>query len=308
MKKKILLFSLVVMLLLCISVSAERIDWVLSDDESSIIVGDKAYEKYDGYLYPSDIFAPEATFVFDKEVYFTGLYKNNASDEILCYGYDSVNGLYVTEAGKKALDDFVEGKFSGYKLLLFNCDEYASITAQWINELDTTGVTEELDVRDLQHVSVHYVSGYDATETVAHFIGAIYEINDSLYYVNYDKLPNNYFNADGSFSYLKGVVKASKLSSSKEADFGLYLENARTFEYEFEETSSKEFNSKGIAIAYFSIVTAIFGFIIPIVPTAIGFIRILKKKTKNPKRWYLVFSACALWLACSLALLLLITL
>ena len=303
MKKKILLFSLIIMLLLCISVNADGIDWILSNDQSSIIVGDKSYEKYDGYLYPGDIFSPEATFVFDKEVYFTGLYKNNASDEILCYGYDSVNGLYVTEVGKKALDDFVEGKFSSYKLLFYNGDSYADVSAKWIKELDMTSVTEELNVRDLQHASIHYVSGYDATETVAHFIGAIYELNDSLYYINYDKLPNNYFNADGSFSYLKGTVKAFKLSGTQLDQMEQYVASMEDFQFEYENTSM-EFNSDGLAKAYFIIITAIFGFILPIAPIALGVFRILTKKSKNPKRWSLVFTSCGLWLIIAISILL----
>ena len=69
-----------------------------------------------------------------------------------------------------------------------------------------------------------------------------------------------------------------------------------SFEYEYEKNSSQKEVGEGFYMATFVIVTAIFGYVIPLIPTVIGAIKITTFKTPNPKRWMLVLGLCALWI------------
>lgn len=306
MKKKLFLILLLAVfsLTLCIFVSADEIDWTLSDDGSAIIVGDKSYEEYVGYLHPTDLFLPQYTFQYSKDLYPLYLYKNNANDDILHLNSheNEIQTLYVTENGKQSLDKYLTGVYYQYSIVDAYYDRYSITTKIWVNNLEG-GAVQELDVRDLKNVTRYYVMGYDETVTIAHTVGAIYDVNGVLYYVNYDKLSNNYFDAHGNFSYLRGTVKAFKLSNVQTGHVQEYVDSMEYFKFE-DENTSLEFNSDVLARAYFIIITAIFGFILPIVPIALGVFRILTGRSKNPKRWSLIFTSCGLWLIVAICILL----
>lgn len=302
MKKKIItiLFALILVSALCLIVCADEFaEWTISYDEKTLILNDTVYELYEGYMYPSDRFMPEVTFSYENEYSYSILKRNSENLDILY-----VNGsYYVSKDGKYALDDFVDGIFSNYKLVdrFFDC--YADTSLGWLNSLDG-GKTQVFDVRDLKNNIRFTVFGYDKTETVAHKIGAIYSYNDELYFINYDKLPNNYFDSNGNFSYLKGEVIAYQLNKVQTSDVSVYLENMILFDTENEDKGQFTGLSKGFYTVVFVIITALFGYVIPLVPTVIGTIRIVKGKTQNPKRWYLLIISCGLWIILATCILL----
>lgn len=295
MKKKIftILFALSLILALCLVANADDYtEWTVSSDGSTLIVDDKTYTLYDGYLFNSDTFLPEVKFVYKQDYVFTELKRNTESLDIFYFEGD----IFVSNNGKNYLDDFVSGKFSQYKISSQNCYHYMNITSSWVNSLDG-GDVESFDVRELQAVERYYVLGYDKTVTMAHTIGAIYYVDGSYYFINYDKLPNNYFDSYGDFSYRGGTVNAYKLNTVQESDMDGFDLNKVSYKSEFERDKSSESRfGKGFFVAVFIIVTVIFGYAIPLVPAVIGAIRITKGKTKNPKRWYLILILCALWI------------
>lgn len=294
MKKKIItiLFALILVSALCLVVGAEEYaEWTISNDEKTLILNDTVYELYEGYLYPSDSFRPEVSFLYENEYYYSELKRNNENLDILY-----VNGsYYVSKDGKNALDDFVDGKFHEYKIVDRFKDSYSDTSLGWLNSLDG-GKTQVFDVRDLKNSISFYLLGYDKTGTVAHKIGAIHSINDELYFINYDKLPNNYFDSTGNFSFLRGEVTAYKLNDLQKNEVSLYLENMARFKTETEDNGQFTGLPKGFYITVFVIITALVGYVAPLIPTVIGTIRIVRGKTQNPKRWYLMIILCSLWI------------
>ena len=294
MKKKIItvLFALLLISVLCLVAQAdEYTEWTISSDGESLILDDTVYKLYEGYLFPSDEFAPEVKFTYGNKHYFSSLHRNVESTDILY-----VDGqFYVTENGKKALDDFIDGVYGEYKICDDYFDCYSNTSIGWINSLDG-GTIKELNVRDLASVACYYVTGYDKTGSVAHIIGAIYDVGDDYYFINYDKLSNNYFDADGNFSYLRGTVNAYKLNTAQANDMLAYYENMQYFDIEKEESNDVKELSKGFFITVFVIITAIFGYIIPLIPAIIGAMKITKGTTQNTKRWLLILVLCGLWI------------
>ncbi len=294
MKKKIItiLFALLLMSALCFVVQADDYtEWTISNDGSTLLLDDTAYELYEGYLFPSDEFAPEVTFIYENRFYLSELRRNEENLDILYVSGD----FYVTENGKKALDNFIDGNFSQYKICDKYFDRYSNTSLNWINSLDG-GKIEAFDVRDLANVSNYYVVGYDKTGTVAHIIGAIYYVNNSFYFINYDKLSNNYFDANGNFSYLRGTVNAYKLNDVQANDVRSYYDNMKSFDTVREEGAQFDGLSNEFFVAIFVIITAVFGYIIPLIPAIIGAVKITKGTTQNPKRWYLLLILCGLWI------------
>ena len=306
MKKKIasILFALVIMLTLCIIASAsDYTEWTVSEDGERLMVGNEAYELYKGYMYPTDRFLPETSFVYENRVNYDYLKKNYEADGILILSSytDSLKYIYVNDEGRASLNQFLNGNYSSYKL--HNGNMIVNASSNWINSLDG-GSLVTFDVRDLKNYEKFEVLGYDSTGTIAHIVGGIYADDTSYYYVNYDKLSNNYFDANGNFSYRQGTVKAYKLKANQEADMAEYINNMQYIETVYEENNSFDGIGKGFATVYFVIITAIFGFIIPIAPIVIGTVRIVTGKSKNPKRWYLLFAGFALWVIIVIGILL----
>lgn len=313
MKKKIIsiLFALIIMLTLCIIVSAEDYtEWTVSQDEKTLIIGDKTYELYTGYLSLNDKILPEEKFVYGDEYGYSDLYlKRNMENEdimvltVSAYSY-SIERIYVNSEGKKALDSFVDKNYSLYRISS-SYTKYSNTTKGWIDLLDG-GTVVKLDVRSLQSCQSYYVLGYDSTGSIAHTVGAIYNLDGAYYYVNYDILPNNYFDANGNLSYRQGDVNAYKLNTAQESDMEEFTYRMDYFDIRFESDTTPSFEGagRGFFIFIFVFVTALFGFIIPLVPVIIGTIRITKQKTKNPKRWLLMLIACTLWIVVAICLLL----
>ena len=301
MKKKIFLalFTLVMALALCTAISADDItDWTLSEDGKTLIVGDEAYELYEGYLYPYAAFNPQTAFRYENNLGYTYyLKRNNEYNGIMVVSYysgyttSSSDRFYVNDEGRAYLDSFIDKNFSSYKLHYSGM--LASTPASWINSLDG-GTIVEIDVRQLEHVSRFDVFGYDQSETFAHKVGAIYADMENYYYVNYDKLPNNYFDANGNFSYRQGTVKAYKLSITQASEMNEYIDSMQDTDIVY-EGDTLDGLGRGFSTVYFVIITAIFGFILPLAPVVIGTFRIITGKSKNPRRWYLLFISCGLW-------------
>lgn len=302
MKKKIIsiLFALLITLTLCIMVSADSIEWSISDDFKTLMVGDEVYELYTGYISPTDSFVPEKSFIYDETGnYYQYLKRNTNSSDILViadYYYEEIGSIYVNENGKAILNEFSKGNYSNYKIVNEYFSEYATTSKSWIDNLDGGAITT-IDVRTLANCELTYIVGCDSTGTIGHTIGAIYDRNGTYYFVNYDKLSNNYFDANGNLSYRQGEVPAYKLNVAQSSDMVEFSSNLVELDKTFEgDDSAFDGFGRGFYVTVFVIVTVIFGFIIPLIPVIIGAIRVTKGKTKNPKRWYLLFVGCALWI------------
>ena len=276
-------------------------EWTISNDGNSIMVDNSSYELYNGVLCPNDLFLPKSTFYYENEVdYFYCLKKNKDSNHIfsVSMSYDEELGdVYVDSEGKESLDSFLNGEYSSHIIADYSLSFYLSVESTWLDCLDG-GSVKAINVKDLASLKRYYVLGYDQTGTIAHYNGAIYLYEGSYVFVNYDKLPNNYFDANGNFSYRSGTVGAYVLSVEQLGAIAELESGSNYFRIEYESAKNVKEDKgygKGYHITVFVLITLIFGFALPIVPSVIGIIRIAKHKARNPKRWYLFFACCGLW-------------
>lgn len=301
MKKKILsiLFVLVLAFSLCLVVCAN--DWTVSTDEKTLILNDVVYVKYDK-LHPNDRFLPETSYIYDEAYQKYYLERNNDNFDVFSYN----NTIYVSKQGEEALDSFVNLNFSEYKISSKYYYRFSDVSYDWINNLDG-GNCVELDVRSLKNVTTYYVIGYDKTYTIAHTVGGLYELDGEYYFINYDKLSNDKFDANGVFSYVNGSVNAYKLSISQNSDMYELISSQYYFGEVYE--SNENFGSfddddNGFDLGYFIFITVLFGYLFPLAIALIGVIRIFTKKTANPKRWYLLIGCLCGWILLSTCILL----
>lgn len=300
MKKKILsiLFVLALTFALCSIICAD--EWTVSTDEKTLILNDVVYVKYDK-LHPNDRFLPETSYIYDESYYRYYLKRNNDNFDVFSYN----NTIYVSKQGEEALDSFVNLNFSEYKISSKTYFYYSDVSYDWINGLDG-GNCVELDVRSLKNVTTHYVIGYDKTYTIAHTMGGLYELDGEYYFINYDKLSNDKFDANGAFSYVSGSVNAYKLSISQNSDVHELISNQNYFDsiYETDESYDYYDNDSSFSVGYFVFITVLFGYAIPLAIALIGIIRVFTKKTANPKRWYLLIGCLCGWILLSTCILL----
>ena len=276
-------------------------EWTISNDGNSIMVDNSSYELYDGLLCPNDLFLPKSTFRYENDAdYFLHLKKNKDSNHIfsVSMSYDEELGdVYVDSQGKESLDSFLNGEYSSHIIADYSLSYYLSVESTWLNGLDG-GKLKNVNVKDLASCDIYYVLGYDKTGTIAHYNGAIYLYDGSYVFVNYDKLPNNYFDANGDFSYRSGTVAAYVLSVEQSGAIAELESGSNYFRIEYERNeTAKESKSygKGYHVTVFVLITLIFGFALPIVPSVVGIVRIAKHRARNPKRWYLFLACCGLW-------------
>ena len=153
---------------------------------------------------------------------------------------------------------------------IFSEGELATLRAP----ISDPALSTELAVRDLRGRLVSEILAYSADRRLARAEGAIFKLNNEMYYVDYTALDNSYFDADGNFSYRGGTVIAERLSGAKketvERVMGRTVSVGTKVEYEEGRYIEKEPTSVEESVLTLVILTAIVGLCIPLVP--IGYV------------------------------------
>ncbi len=313
MKKKLFIFLTVILLLVPILANAQT-EWSYNRDTDNINYGTEHFTRE--YLRLGDGLLPEHYNVYkvedDGEVFYLHQRDDNY-DLVVLSDYPSTVenfSVHLSVDGKKAYEKFLNGEFFSYMLF----DESASYTAgfngAYVKSLDDINPTMDMPVSSLQHYSHFDVAGIDETKSLYHIHGAIYDIYNNYYYINYDALDNSYFDANGNFSYRRGNVKLARVPEnisrqirSSVSNF-TYKYNSYTTTYDAYNTANKSISE----IALFVISTAILGYVLPLVPFILSLVFAQSKKAVYPKRWYLLTICSVLWMilaTCIVVLLLL---
>ena len=311
--KKCLSFLLTFIFLMFLTVFivcfAQEPVWVISDDAKAITNGQKVYTIYE---MPAEIeFVPENEIrlyrITDSSN--ENLYKYEYVAQIndnVAYMYNS-DEVFVTEEGRRLFDSFIKGEYS-YYLYHVNHNSVVDFSADRFEKFMDEENKTEIDVTTLWNDEVFYVRGFDKTGCFAHKCGAVYQLEDSYYYIHYDSLDNTYFDAYGDFSFRKGLAPAYKLTGDNER----FVKEAKNtnksrfeeFIYPEEEVFTAD-EDKAKALTSFIIIPVVFGFIIPIVPLILSIKFANSKKSINSKRWYWLTVFSALWIIVSLIIVLL---
>ena len=313
----VLIFSLAILQIftLCAVASAEPLEWEMSEDGRTLYYDDEyVLYKSNRPLYP----IAEDVYVYTQDVFYvTNIEKNRQTENAIVWVENDQFDFYVTEDGKKDLDDFLSGEIGSFLLsekedFYFNAD----IDASTVKELDEAYKSGEsikaVDVKELSELEAYHVLATDRSDTVACVYGAIYFLgNGAAYYLPYSALENRNFDADGNFSYREGEVNVSvirgKLLVNVADTRDEIEENYPYYTWEGDELLFGEID-KATAVVLFWICFIFLGFILPIPFLVIGLVFPRSEKNGRPRYWYILSIISGIWILLSAILLLLIIL
>ncbi len=295
----------------------EYVKWWLSDDQTQI-VNETENITYNNVFYGKNLRpVSDEIFVYNQYLADDGAYSydqvhaNPDYPEVIWvdgYGYTEI---FATDRGAADLKSFVNGNIGSLRLedrdgLVADISE--DLVAEWDAALRSDRNTEIFDVIDIKpngkKAEVYYIAAVDVNNTLAYNYGAVYRLSGEYWYVNYADLANNYFDADGNFSYRGGSVKMTRLSDTSELEDVISSTEYRFSEYTYEADGiyyDYEENSNGWIIVFW-IFYAIFIVIPPIPVIILGLILPFIKKLGKPKYWFSLSAFALLWLIFAIAL------
>lgn len=290
--------------------------WELSDDGKILTGDDTVYTRVDlpaGYHVDFS-----SQYIYASEIE-TDLFKNGIctpvspqkNRKVVCLTNYNENTYYtyVTYKEKSSLQNFYNNIISKFRIQSPNDSmKYTDFPEYLILMLDNLARSNEqnvnFDVSALKdHLYVEFI-GRNQSDYMSMNFGAVYKIDFDYYYINYSKLDNGYFDADGNFSYRSGTVSLTKIDSGMLTEIRDYEKSMveHSYEYEYEEVYTDLGSNETGAKILFWIIFIFFGFLVPIAPLIVGFSFACSERRGNPKHWYLVALLSLAWMALSLIL------
>lgn len=321
-KRIVAIFTLTILLISALSVCASAEDsyarWFLSEDTETLTLnGEKEYYLlygfYDVYVYNF------ARYVYENGDTSIGIIGSVCEEPEIVWiesRYDASYYIYATEQGQEYIKALAQSKTEKFRLCNISGGSTDILSGGLIESLDGYAngdfvPTVDVDVTELPAYPLHEVIAVDETDTLGRTHGAIYEINGELCYVGYDGLPNNYFDADGNFSYRGGVVTLSILDESLTAAvtqaFDTYEIRGVKYDYEESVISFESFVTSEPSLVAFWIFYSLIAFVAPIPAIVVGIV-LANKRKGGAKYWYVLSCTAALWLLIGVALALMLTL
>lgn len=319
--KKVLIYILVISSLLLSLASCGKHSefddsftvWETSEDASTLSDGAVTYYRYAelplGMRIEKSYFSYYNEAVLDGDLY--DVYANAPESGIL-YLYSYTYGIiaYVKEGENTGeLDSFLAGNASEIRVINYDRYTYFDADAELVSRLDTLNADKvNIDVRKLNFADCYDIAYFDSKDTLAYTHGAIYNYEGELYYINYDKLGNNYFDSYGDFSYGRGSVDMYKLPAPLKSEIAEKLDNMENYfespTWEGDITGDDEMTREE-AINIIIAITSVLGIVLPIPLLTIGVIFVLRKKGKVDGSTYVLIAAAAIWIIAGIVLLIL---
>ena len=314
----------------------QYITWTLSDDGETL-TGDKNYYKVNiqpGYY----VDIPETYHYHNRVSSSNGrmsLYTNYGDKNIVVAELNSSsaeNSYFATKAVRVELNDFFDitkAKEKASKIIATQNDYHFYMFADALSVLDEQTASTDVSVVDLYQYDKIFIRAYDSTGCIYTVVGCLYSLDGYVrYYVDFTKLSNYYFDADGNFSYRSGTVAATVLqgnevvtainnafSSQNRGEFvySTYFENDEKYAPpEKGETGSSldaldEIDVQLVGIIAFFIILVSVGLVLPVVPLVLGLMLPRSKKLLKPRGWYAVAGVSAVWMLSAIVLIVLVT-
>ncbi len=295
----------------------EDYEWSMSYDGETLYY-DQAYNLYDADfpLYP---IATE-TYIYSQDLFYGGTIETNLTNEGIVWVEDVGIDFFVTNSGKKKLDDFFMGEIGGFLLCesadyYYNAELEKGIVEALDKAYDEKVNMKTMDVKDLKSLESYRILAADKTYTAAYAYGAVYVLaGGETCYLSYKNLGNQYFDADGNFSYRSGeveitIIESSLVSGIMKAKNNL-TDNYPNYTWEEDDLLNIDIMEydEGMLIILFWVCFIILGFILPIPFLVIGLVFPRSKKKGEPKYWYVLSAIAGLWIFLAAILLLIILL
>ncbi|MBQ7389468.1 MAG: hypothetical protein IJW02_00025 [Clostridia bacterium] len=318
MKKRIIICLIVLSLVALLLASCgydyyeKCATWEVTEDGSTLSDGTNTYTKYCelplGMRIEGNKFKFYNDAVYDSDLY--EVYSSSIESGIrYIYSYSMGITAYVLDDSCKAsIDALVSGNPSSVKVISYGFDTYFDADINFVNTLDALSTDAvSIAVRKLLDADCYDVVYYDSEGTLAYSHGAIYDYEGELYYVNYDKLGNNYFDSRGDFSYGRGTVDMYKLPEEFSASVRGKMDNMEynetVWSYEEDLYAEEDEMTREAAIGIITSVTLILGVILPIIPLVIGVVLLIKNRGKKDVSTYVLIGASVIWIITGIILL-----
>ena len=338
LKKRCLLFALCLILLLpLLSVGAsagkDKPDfeydandcavWELSDDGRTLKSGSLSYTSYQ-FPVGSPAIYEEAQYLFQfqnrvSSPWIEEITGSSYAEGIVYSAYPGggtmllqVEGewyLYVDAIGKAEMDAFASGQTKNYYLRTEPYESTpldATVFSYIEEELGKTDNKRSEDVVNLKAAHRFDVIVYDEYQTYAYTVGAVYRLQDGKdYYVHYLTLENQYFDADGNFSYRSGSVELTALDPKITEELDQIAQNIPENGYTYYGYEGENWDFM-IPVAGFWVLYSLFGFAAPLPLLIAGLVLPRSKKRGYPKHWYVLSFIAMIWIIIALALMILL--
>lgn len=317
--KKILIYLLVISsLLLSLAGCGKHSEfddsftmWETSEDGSTLSDGTFTYNKYGelplGMRIENNYFGYYNGAVLDGDLY--DVYAS-APESGIRYLYSYTYGIIAyakDDEDTDGLNSFLAGNPSEIRVIDYDRYTYFDADAELVSRLDALNTDKvNIEVRKLIFADCYDIVYFGSKDTLAYTHGAIYDYEGELYFINYDKLGNNYFDSYGDFSYGRGSVDMYKLTGSLKSEIAEKLDNMEHY-YEYPAWESDitvdDELSRREAINIIIAITVVLGIVLPLLPLAVGVILTIKKKGKVDSSTYVLIAAAAIWIIAGIALL-----
>ena len=297
----VLLFSLVTVG--AYAEEGEAYSWDMTTDEGTVWNEDREYYRYDvPFGYTVD-FNPN--YYFADEIEYSVLFSYNImsyardGEIIAIYDVDIYDYYYyATEEGKASIDALVGGNYTTARIY---DDGYAAVIDKTVvDSLDKLNTGVEVDVSELADLNCYQIRIYDSTDSVYYVYGSLYEYQGKMYYLNYDRLSNEYFDADGEFSYRRGSVTiypvddAGAYSAILDAEDNMsWFEKDREYEDDSAVLGDLGFDVDGeiVSLIIFWFIFVAIGIILPVWPLIKGIKN--SRSDKHARKRYWLFASLA---------------
>ena len=232
---------------------------------------------------------------------------------------ETYESIFVDNEAKGYLDELVTGEAELLRIYSSKRFMYADMSRELLD-----GIAKGSESSDAMSYSVPLLSSqirydifaYDVTDSIRGAYGAIYDIDDAYYFIDYRTLGNNYFDSDGNFSYRAGTIELIPLDKAASETVDEMISKLALIDHdsEYEDNGSSNYNpitgddQETFEVVMFWIIFVIFGYLLPAAPLALGLIFYLKRRRDNPIHWLIVACIGGAWILISLILTIIIAL
>ena len=309
MIKKISFFAIAFAFVLAATFSvcaAEYVQWRFTND-GSVLEGDGVeYYRYE---------APRLVYENAKSVY---RYEDTAENAINtdCYGqvsaphadsdfvwvFNDYNEVVIFTKGDAAaeFDKFFAGE-GVFRLV--NSDLKVGDVGKDVVDMivGTEGPNRTESVSELEKTPNYELTVFDNSRTFYYKVGRLFKLDGKYWYVDYDSLENQHFDADGEFSFRRGEVELALVNTEANDEIDRVVKNFKyvNADYTWEDydpyyENVREQYEQPLSVFWTSY--SILGFGIPMIIGVLFALMAKRKKLGKPKYFYSVSAACAAWI------------
>ena len=286
-------------------------EWTISGDGERVWNEENSYYRYDipiGYTVefnPLYYFDDEIGSGYYDDTYYFRSYERDG--DIVSVKNAGEYTYYANNEGAASISALIAGDKSN--AVLYNSGAVSDMDTGVVEALDAlmaaSSGAKEVEVSVLYDATRYDIRLYDSTGCVYRIYGALYRYDGELWYLNYDKLPNDHFDANGKFSYRRGSVEIYPIAEN--AELLQTVNNVRlsltdvytTYVYEEDEVAA-EYDENTLdpelnARAWFWLLYSGLAFGLPIWPLAVGFTNATSCDHGRNKRWMYLSIGAGVW-------------